>query len=328
MKDGRDLFIIERRVNKQRFHISTRCHNLTAAMKQLARFEADPLNYSPAGEVAVEPILLTAELQGEWVDWQIEKRGNTKKHAHEMGNLLIDWMDDLDGLDLRTVSLRDHIKPALERRKSRAHRIIAIKSFYSWLRKERHLLTSAQDPTLDLVVPQGTPEKWRRRKAVPFPVVKKAAEKLPAAYRDALVVMAGTGWHVTELERFIRAPESEVVHAQRKDTLAVLVTRHKGGQQTRTPVRSKEVLAAAVRLRKRGEVPRRMNDTLRAACRKAKVDPFTFGVMRHSVATWASERGASVEEIAAFLEHKDPRTTARFYRDVAVPTTKVRLPTL
>ncbi|QDE68580.1 hypothetical protein BHS09_17190 [Myxococcus xanthus] len=42
-QDGQPLFIIDRRVRGQRFHVSTRCHNLRLAMKQLERFEADPL---------------------------------------------------------------------------------------------------------------------------------------------------------------------------------------------------------------------------------------------------------------------------------------------
>ncbi|MBN1208965.1 MAG: tyrosine-type recombinase/integrase [Myxococcaceae bacterium] len=326
--DGQPLFIIERRVRGHRFHVSTRCHSLRAAMKQLERFEANPHAYAPEGAPREQGLVLTAELLLEFHSWQLQK-GNTRKHANEMGNRLADWIEDFGGKDLRQLSLREDVKPALERRPtSRAHRIIALKAFFAWLRKEKHLLRSAEDCTLDLPVPQARPEKHRRRKAVPFEAVQAAAGALAPAYRDMLVVLAGTGWHVTELERFVRRPESELVHARRGDTLAVLVTRHKGGELTRTPVSSPGVLAAAERLRERGELPRKANQALKAACRAAGVAEFTLGVMRHSVATWAVEGGAMPEQVAEFLGHKDARTTRRFYADVAVPTTAVLLPSL
>lgn len=327
-KDGRPLYIIERRVHRERFHISTRCHSLEAAEKQLRRFEADPLGYSPAGDANSLPLRLTAELGDKFHDWQLAK-GNTAKHANEMANRISDWMEDLQGMDLRKLSLRDHIKPALDRHKgSRAHRIIALKSFYAWLRKERHLLTSAQDPTLDLPVPQAVPEKQRRRKAVDFENVRAAAQHLAPAYRDALVVLAHIGWHVTELERLIRDPESEIVHVRRDGVIAVLIVRHKIGDKTRTPVTDRAVLAAAERLRDGGVVPRRMNDALKLACRAAGVPEFTYGVMRHSVATWAVDQGSDPKDVSAFLNHRDPRTTARFYTDQSIPTVTVTVPRL
>lgn len=326
--DGLQLFIIERRVRGHRFHVSTRCHSLRGAMKQLERFEADPLGYAPEGEAPEQGLVLTAELVGQFHAWQLDK-GNTRKHANEMAGRLADWIEDLGGKDLRQLHLRDDVKPALERRRtSRAHRIIALKSFFAWLRKERHLLTSAQDCTLDLPVPQAQPAKHRRRKAVAFEAVQAAAAVLAPAYRDMLVVLAGTGWHVTELERFARSPESELVYARREDTLAVLTTRHKGGEMTRTPVNDSEVLAAAERLRSRRELPRKANEAVKAACRAAGVAPFTLGVLRHSVATWSVERGAAPQQVAEFLGHKDARTTRRFYTDVAVPTVLVPLPSL
>jgi integrase len=327
-KDGQPLFIIERRVRGRRFHVSTRCHSLRAAMKQLERFEADPLGYAPEGEEREQGLVLTAQLVQEFHAWQLAK-GNTRRHANDMAHRLADWVEDFGGKDLRQLSLRDDIKPALQRRPTnRAHRIIALKAFFSWLRKEKHLLTSAQDATLDLPVPQARPEKHRRRKAVELETVRAAAEGLAPAYRDMLTVLAGTGWHVTELERFVRHPESELVYARRGDTLAVLVTRHKSGGHTRTPVNDGEVLAAAERLRARGELPRKPNEALKAACRAAGVAPFTFGVMRHTVATWAVEHGALPSQVAEFLDHKDKSTTKRFYQDVAVPTVQVPLPSL
>ena len=50
-----------------------------------------------------------------------------------------------------------------------------------------------------------------------------------------------------------------------------------------------------------------------AACKAAGISPFTPGRFRHSVATWAIEKGADPASVAAFLNHKSPNTTRRFY---------------
>lgn len=340
-KDGRDLFIIEReiavRVNgeskRRRFHVSTRAHGWKAAMKQLERFEADPENYDPAGKAPELPLLITAELVDEFWNWQVEKKGCTTKHANAVSNRLADWTEDLGTVDLRakdpSAMLRDLIKPALDRRETmRGYRIAALKAFYAWLRKEKHLLSSAQDPTLDLAVPQSVPEKRKRRKAVAIERVRAVLPELETPYRELLVLAAATGWHTTELERFIRDDDSEIILAQRESTIAVLAVLHKNGERVRSPIVDPDALTAAQLLRARRKMPKRPNEALKAACGKVGVKEFTFGVMRHSVGTWLSESGLTKEQIAQFLHHKDPRTTDAFYTDVEVPTVAVAPPTL
>ncbi|WNG41678.1 site-specific integrase [Archangium violaceum] len=44
------------------------------------------------------------------------------------------------------------------------------------------------------------------------------------------------------------------------------------------------------------------------------------GRFRHSVATWAIEKGATPASVAAFLNHKSLAITRRFYATHAVPT--------
>lgn len=329
--DGRELFVIERTIRKKRFHVSTRCHNWTSAMKQLERFEIDPANYKPEGEAPVAGLCMTAALLDEFWEYQVNKKSNSRKHANEKHNRLTEWMEDLGGRDLRKVNLRDHIKPAIERRKTcRQHRVIAIKSFFAWLRVEKNLLTTAEDCTLDLMVPQAQPEKRRRRKATDFKHVRAAAAFLPEKYLQCLQLLIATGWHVTELERFARQKESMIVVPHERTiakdgrpVLGVLVTVHKMKELTRTPILNENQLRTAQEIKRRGTIPRFMNRHLREACKAAGVPAFTYGVMRHSVATWAIEAGASPDQVAEFLGHKDKRTTLRFYADVAVPTVAV-----
>lgn len=330
--DGKPLYVIEKMLKGERFHVSTGAHEWMEAAKQLERFLAAPRAYQAheaAPTRANEPIYLTAELVLAYRDWMLTRASpSTTRHANEMAHRLADWTEDLAGIDLRRASLQDHLKPAVERRAtSRQHRIIAIKGFYGWLRKERGLLTSAEDPSLDLSVPQASPEKHRRRKAVALKDVRKALAKLKGAYRDCLLVLAATGWHVSELERFVRDEDARVADGAGK-VLGVLQVRHKSGATTRTPVVDAKVLAAAKRLRERGEVPRKLNAAIYAACDAAKVERFSPGVMRHSVATWAIEAGQSPEQVAEFLGHKSKSTTLKFYADVAVPTVALRVPKL
>lgn len=320
LEKGRATYYLEREVAGIRYHQSTRCHSRRAALKQLERFEANPSAWRPEGEERAAALRITDELVLEFARHSLAK-GNTTKHAREMGRRLADWMEDIGERDLRSLDVRDLKGMLDERRTCRQHRIIAIKSFCAWLRTEKGLLRSAEDPTLDLPVPTASPAKLRRRKAVEHSRVQAALLHLEPAYRDVLLLMAATGWHVSELQRFVRSDESELVGD-------VAVVRHKSGELHRTALRDHEVLAAAQRLRERRAVPRYLNRALLRACIAAEVEPFGLGVLRHSVATWAVEAGADPATVSRFLGHKDPRTTRRFYVDVAEAPAPLPLPTL
>lgn len=339
-KDGQDLFIIEKRVGRDRWHLSTKCHSWRSAMKHLERFEADPEKYAAElrGEGRSKKLHLTAELVEEFREHLLARdRPTTLKYANEMTNRLGDWAEDLRGRDLRRLDLRELREIVARRETCKQHRIIAIKALCAWLRTEKVLLERREDVTLDLAVPQAVPEKHRRRKAVPVEHVRAALRHLAPAYRDCLLLMAHVGWHVTELERFARDENARIADG-RDDVLAVLQVRHKSGSITRTPVLDPDVAAAAKRIRDRGQLPRRLNDALKKACAAAseesvrnggeKIPAFSFGVMRHSVATWAVEAGTPADVVAEFLGHRDKRTTLKFYSDVAVPTLPIRLPKL
>lgn len=328
-KDGQTLFIIEREVNGRRYHVSTKAHGWKAALEQLAAFESDPVGYKPGGGRAGR-LTLTDELVAEFKAWH--RAGNSAKYAKEVANRIDDWRLAFDGIDLRHVSLANDIDLHADGVGGRRARLNALKVLFSWLRLERRLITRTQDVTLDLVLPKSTPEKHRRRKVVERERVVAAAAHLAPVYRDYLQLKLATAWHDTECARFIRGP-SEVVPPPRGATLrsgrpllAVLVVKHKSGGLTRTPVCDGRQLEAIKRLHARGVVPRRLNSTLAGACEAANVEPFTFGVLRHSVLTWAVEDGAAIEAASEFAGHLDKSTTAKFYVDLAAPTTDI--PTL
>jgi integrase len=89
---------------------------------------------------------------------------------------------------------------------------------------------------------------------------------------------------------------------------------------------SKTVLEAGQRVLKEGTFSREWYDrAVKAAAKKAKVTDFAPGSMRHSVATWGVDAGAALNEMSAFLGHKSPRTTTKFYARHSTPK---KVPTL
>jgi integrase len=327
--DGTTTHVIRRKVNGRAYEVSTRCTNLRAAMAQLARFEADPEGYDPSGGQG-ERLLLDVDRARAFLRWSLEDKHNSPAWVRQQKRYLAWWMQKLGGIDLRRVSLRHHILPALDGVPGRRHRIEVIKAFYSWLRKERALIAAAQDPTYGaLPVPQLRPEQWVRPKSFSREAHEAVMRHLTGPWPDLLAVLAGTGWHVTELSRFVKGgivAELPGSASRAHGAAAVLVCpRRKSGEEQRTPV-SAEVAEAARRARKRGGFSVvRLYKAVTAACAAAGVEPYSPGQYRHAVATWAIEQGADPAAVAAFLGHKSPSTTRRFYATLAV-TPKV--PTL
>lgn len=332
-KRGGVTHIIDKWVNGFHFHISTRCSQRRAAIKQLEIFEADPFGYIAARKQAkrqIGKVEITDALILEYRDWMIETKGNSRAWAFAVAGFLADWLEDLDGADIRTVSLTEDMKPALERRKtSRPHRIESIKAFCGWLRKEKGLLTRGNDPTLDLSVPQARPEKLRRRKVVDPERISAVHAWLPEETRDVLHFLTATGWHVSEVRRF--AEGGELVRGTDPGVLAVVKTRHKSGRWHPTNLHHREQVEVARRILARGRLPiqETLCEHMRNACDKAglskeKGEWFSLGQMRHTVLTYAVEHGASPEQASEFAGHSNSKTTRTFYLDLAKPTVSVK----
>lgn len=333
-------YVIERRISGQRFHVSTGRSDEHSALKELDRFFTDPTGYTPLGSMgpALRP---DGDMIDEHLLWHEKVRRNSPLYVAEVGRYLADWVEQLGAADWRRLSLTRDLKPALDRLKNaRPHRIAALKIFMRWLRTEKGLLTSAQDSTLDLEVPQANPEKLERQKAVPRAVVQAVLSNMSGRPRDYLLALALTGWHTRELDRLVRSELAELKlldQATRERTGALAVARfmHKKKRIVAHPVRTQQLLDALLRLRAEPEWwRRRTHDAIRAAVAAVNaerlegehVGEFSPGVMRHSFSTWHMDAGADIADVAADLDHQSPRTTAKFYVDVAVP--KAKLPAL
>jgi integrase len=370
---GRPVYVIRKQLAGRRYEVSTRKHTLAAALAEWERFEKDPEGYAVGGNAGQGPLYLDNELAKRFLAWSAGERGNSAGWLVKQKGFLADWMETLRGVNLRRLSLRDHVVPALEGASSRRHRLAVLKGFYSWLRKHEHVLTSAEDATIDMPLPQIEPAQWKRDKVIPRDHIdlvleylraeqQKRREKrdaraaaarpagegnvvqlVPAAapeqpdgpWVEALTVHAGTGWHTTEIVRFAATGSIEPLpkSVQQEGVAGVLVCpQHKSGEPIRTRV-SPLVVDAAKRLLTHGAMSREWYDrAIRDACKSVKrpdgkvgIPVFTPGRLRHSVATWAIEAGADPASVAAFLGHKSPRTTRRFYATHASPA---KVPTL
>jgi hypothetical protein len=340
MKNGRLLYIIEKQITvpgdethaatTHRFHASTRCTKLDAALKQLARFEADPFAYNPAGGDLRGPLLLDVPLAEQFFQAQLAK-GLSQKYARENFTWLKRWGKHLKGADLRRLSVARDVLPVLDTADgAKRPMMAALKTFMTWLRVDRHEVTSAEDVTRDLRLPQADLAKRKKKVVHEKADVSAVLKKLDGVYRDALLFQWATSCHVTELERFVRDSRSRLVEFEKPQRLAdgtkavaMVEFWHKNTRKTgklhQVALTRPEHVEAARRLRDRGSIPKRSDllETIYAACDKAKVPRMSY-VMRHTTLTRAAQRGVSEERRMQHANHQHAET-ARRYVDVDLP---------
>ncbi len=327
--DGAYEYVIRRQRAGERVTHWTGASSLRAAMRHLERFEAEPATYSPEGAPAREPILITPELTKGFLEYSRDDKGNSRGWLLQQKAYLAWWADALAGKDLRHLDLGRDVIPALDGAPETRHRKEVLKAFCSWLRKERHLLARSEDATLDLAVRARRPEQWTRPKAIPRAAYLRVLAALAPHHRDSLILLDETGWHVSELARFVRGGTVQPAPPGRTEA-GIIETRHKSGEPHRTAV-GPEAKAAAERLRERGGFSvSKFYEALTAAGEKLKkADPkfemFTPGRFRHTFATRAIDEGVAPEAVSAYLGHKSPATMRRFYATLAAaprPTPK------
>lgn len=341
---GRRTYWVRKRLGGGRFHFSLQTSDHEVALSELRRWRKDPHGFRLLPESDSRPVFLDDKLVERFLAWS-KAKGNSPGYLAGQRRSLSWWAGELFRKDLRALHPRE-LHEALEKVPGSRHKIAAVKVFFAWLREELHLVTLAQDPTTSLHAPQARPEQWIKSKVIPREDVELVREHLPDRYRDALDVLAGTGWHKTELVRFAAGGSVEPLPAKRrKEGAAVLLCPlGKAGSPLRTIV-SARVVAAARRLLKvkpdrrathgnpvSGDYLNRailaavelVNKELAEEGKKA-IKPFSAGSFRHTVATWAIEAGAAPEAVAAFLNHKSSTTTRRFYATLAAPP---KVPTL
>jgi len=317
---GRSIYYIRRQMAGTRFDVSTGATTLRGAMAQLERFEADPAGYRTGG-MGDGAIILDDALAAEYL---VACGRNSEKYLRQKRANVAWWAEHLRGVDLRRATLRDHILPPLAGAPQRNQRIACIKHLYSWLRKQDRIET-AEDPTFGkLAADPVKPAQHERSKVVTREQYEAARKHMVGVYRDALDLLAGTGWHITEAVRFAEGGAMEDYAGPDPDGAAVLTVWHKSGAPHRTIV-TREVAEAAARLRAAGRLSQSsLIKATKGACIAAGVPEFGPGWFRHTIATLATESGKA-ELAPAFLGHRSASTTRKFYSTRAIPP---RVPTL
>ena len=319
------VYAVRRSIAGRPFDVSLRRTTAAAALQELQRWEADPLNWTPLS-AELRTVTVDDDLVLEFLVWSRDEKKNTAEWRYEQKRVLAWWGDELAGVDLQKRAGYDplvlHIQPALKKAGSRSLAIRVLKTFCAWLRFEKHLLDLSSDPVAGrLRAAPARPAQWKKSRVISAEHIATATKHLAPLYRDALEVLLGTGWHVTELARFASAGDVDQVPEGREgEGTAVLVTpRTKLGNSLRTLV-SAPVEAAARRLRARGELSKKqLRRAIESACSAGEIDVFTPGSFRHTVSTFAKNHGAHPKSIGDFLNHQSEETNRRFYSTHAVP---------
>lgn len=352
----------------RRIEKSTGAHSEELARLHLDAFRRNPEAYDPRNVRAGRPPLpLTEELCCEFLDYLAAPqsaggKGDSRGHAATAKSALKWWLARLgNGRDLRALSESEIRLPVSSEMRGRHHKLATLKTFVGWLRRVRAdgLARDEGPDERAVVVPQTgnlkspklaaeREEKGARAWRGYFAVVGL----LPPRYRAALTVQAGTGWHVSEVARWLELGGTieHLPEGREQDGAAVLMTFHKRGGVHRQAV-SRKTLEAAVELReftqrdlaegrthagydfaeKRSRLwpvtafPRKQYaKEVARACEKAGVARFSPGAMRHAVATFARSRGLSNEQVGAGIGHVGGRMVERHYADPAAQIGAVR----
>ena len=319
---GDGVYVIARRVMNHRFHISTRCTSKEAAMIHLRRFQANPGAYSPVGDSLPDDVVLTAKMIDDHFTWNLTHI--TRERAVTYRLYLKKWMVHFRGRDLRRMQLVADFKSHLVDKKAAGHRIRALRNLYRWLIEERGLIDASQNPTVALRPPRIKPSQYTKQVYVEWERAQQVIENMRPHARDAFILMAGTGMHMTEVRRFA---ESGTLRPRRDNdppnVIGVLaVAQHKTGRIHVVNIVHQLLYDAAARVKASGHVlgVSRNRVLLDEAFQKARaknkqLERFTPRQLRHSVVTWLAQSGMDPRLAGTYVGHTNEHITRLHYLD-------------
>jgi integrase len=339
-KRGQTVYQLEKAVRGRRYSIKLDADSEQAAMAELALFDRDPAGYQTKAQAGrsrpmAGPLYVDPETVEGFIT-HLQKGQRSEVYQETSRRYLAQWAEALKDRDLRTVTLYELRQHLAKWTTATPSRIIAIKSFCSWLRSEDRLKAS-EDPTLELKVPPSVAEKGSRTKGYSIEHVETIYAALDSQVaRDIIAVKAKTGMHVSEIERI--ANGNGELHPLADTSSGIAGTakfKHKNGRIHIASLDA-QAFAAAQRLQRKGRLPARfslqcMIDRAAEGCGQPTIHP---SELRHSFATWAknygelikpTSGGVALEIVASILGHQSTRTTTKFYDGTEVPP-MVRIP--
>lgn len=267
----------------------------------------------------------------------------TPHQAFVVDAYLAQWATSpaLFGKDLRRVELRD-LAAELSGKKSVKARIVALKAFTAWLR-EQGRLKRAEDPTLDLKVPQPrrpTPRELAER-VYDVRTIEATYRHIPnQAVRDLYFAKVHSGMHESEIRR-IASGDAVVRKLKGQGAIAATVDfehRKKGGGHRQSIDRA--TLARLERLVERTRrdgwptektIARNLDKAAEGSSKEAKkpVERVYLANLRATRTTLLQSIGKVVHpkgakggvplELVARSHGHDPRTAAAFYTGTEIP---------
>ena len=351
-KAGKTIWQLERMHGGARYSRRLDAGNEKAALAVLALFERDPSSYLTRTQAAAkadeEAVHLDPPTVARFLD-HLKGEGRTERYRKNLRTYLSAWAEILANRDLRSLSLQE-LKRCLARwPTARKNRIIAIKSFFSFLREVSATLPSAQDATLALKVPPARPERARRQKGYAMAEIERLyramdgweSKKLGGGItkvqcvRDVLLLHAKSGLHGTEIERLARGEgEVKMLHGY-GEIAGTIKFVHKSGRVHLQSL-DQQAMEAAQRLQARGSAPTDswIRKVIARTAKSIGAEPIRTGELRHSFVAWAhtygqeirpAEGGIPLSAIAAAIGHQSANTTKRFY-DVAPIPPMIKVP--
>ena len=324
--DGKPRWQIRKMIGGRSYSIVLDVRDEDSALLELRAFLADPSGYAAGAKASDKPIELSPARVSEFYAHLVSS-GRTERYALDVSGYLAAWRDALGAADLRALDSRTIRGRLAEWKTARKHRIIAFKSFCSWL-VERGDLDPAEDPGRFLTVPSA--RRTHDRKGYEIEEVEALYRVLPTQLiRDQLCLQAKTGMHCSEVRRLARGDWQARAVKGVEPIAGTITFRHKTGRP-KTLSLDAQAFAAALRLQKRGRGPSNnaIHDAVDLAVKKHGVARVNFGWLRHSFATWLAERGevwrptgqgVPLDEVARALGHTTTRTTELRYLSVQVP---------
>lgn len=338
------VYVIERMVRGDRYILPLDgVESERGAERALEDFEADPVGFSRKRdeERSASGAVLDTEQLALFLS-HLKTKGNSLSYRQDTHAYLGKWIVWFDGRPIRSVTPTQIVEELDERKTARRQRLIALKSYCSWLRHERHVLRTADDPTIDIAVPVPVAAKSVRRKHYEVPHVELVYQHIRfQEVRDITVLRCKSGMHQTEASRITEGKAELVAVDTGTEIAGVVAFPHKNGE-THYQSLDAQAFAAAQRLAARGEPIDRRHQYSELALAahlataeakksnpKAVVAPIRPGALRHSFITWARKSGREVwparqtgvdlKKVAATVGHKSDRTTRKFYDGTEVP---------
>ncbi len=330
--EGDRRWIIRKTVDGVSYNLTLEAESEEAALLEYRAFRANPAEYAAAlrGEQErSDSVRLDEKAVGDFLKY-LKAAGRSAGYVVTLRCYLAAWDEALRGRDLRYLDAKTTKRLLAAWEAGRKHRIIAFKSFCSWL-VEKGELDPAESPGRFLTVPAS--RRTHEVKGYSIEAVEKLYARLPTQFlRDTLRLLASSGMHLSEINRLAKRDGTVRDLEGYGDIAGTITFKHKTGRLHIISLDAK-ALAAAKRMQERGKAPSstailEVVDRIRQKAGDNSLERIAFGAIRHSRSTWLAEcgeeyhpagKGLPVETIARSLGHTSARTTMLHYLSVQVP---------